>query len=771
MKRGRNTGDYCAFSVACNLPFSEFEPKLMHIHYITRATMNVLHRYQIRWTSLLIGLLLPIVCLAEIPSVGELKYWNDPSGVAVAGDRVFVSSWNKGLGMFDLSNPAEPIEMTVLPWDSIEIEGGFAVAGNLLYAGTVAGEFRIYNIAVPTHPVLLGQTTIQAGVDKICVRDSLAAVLNFSGNIVLVNVGNAADPVVIQYILDVDGMLGFMNNYLCTICGTLGLMIWDVSNPSAPVVTSSVAPTIPENFGGGLLVGQVAFCSRFSGEVPLGLCIIDLSDPLLPEVRGLINDYDILYEGWTASDSTLYLSMSPNGGIAAWNIGDLDTPILTETYSPSRHFGRLFTCAGRLGVETYLAPRIMGLYDVSEPDTLQPLSAFGTRAEFSTLKAQDQYLFGGDLWGGLHVLDLQNPEAPTEVAFSDSIATGSDIVLAGDYAYLAGSVNGLQIVNIADPVHPVLESRLALAGNAMSVVVSGNYVYVLCYIGPNQYRVYALSAAIPAAPAVTDSCTIESNQCKMALYNSHLYISGTQGHIASLTDPAHPVLSVSDVVALHGQSISTSGALAFVSRGVDGWSIVSLANPSVPAVVYSSGSITGRYLRGFVGLGSHLFVTSQLADIWRYQIQVYDISNPAYPTLVGETALTDEPIGPILPMGTYLYAAGFSSLKIYDCAGVFPPSPVTPQPTPVPTALSLAGCYPNPFNPSTTVVYDLPALSRVRVAIYDVIGREVAVLADGAQTAGHYELRFDGASLPTGTYFCRLTSGGQSQIKKLLLLK
>ena len=98
---------------------------------------------------------------------------------------------------------------------------------------------------------------------------------------------------------------------------------------------------------------------------------------------------------------------------------------------------------------------------------------------------------------------------------------------------------------------------------------------------------------------------------------------------------------------------------------------------------------------------------------------------------------------------------------------------MTPRPgaTVLPATLSLTGAYPNPFNPVTTVVYDVPGNSGVRVAVYDLTGREVAVLAEGPHAAGHYEVNFDGKALPSGTYWCRLSAGTQSQVRKLVLLK
>ena len=88
--------------------------------------------------------------------------------------------------------------------------------------------------------------------------------------------------------------------------------------------------------------------------------------------------------------------------------------------------------------------------------------------------------------------------------------------------------------------------------------------------------------------------------------------------------------------------------------------------------------------------------------------------------------------------------------------------------------------YPNPFNPTTTISYSIPTVKtqnfaspqdNVRLIVYDVLGREVAVLVNKRQKAGNYEVTFDASNLPSGLYLYRLTAGKFSQTRKMLLLK
>ena len=79
--------------------------------------------------------------------------------------------------------------------------------------------------------------------------------------------------------------------------------------------------------------------------------------------------------------------------------------------------------------------------------------------------------------------------------------------------------------------------------------------------------------------------------------------------------------------------------------------------------------------------------------------------------------------------------------------------------------------YPNPFNPSTTIEYDVPAPLQVSLMIYDNLGREVETLVDADQPPGRYQVTFNAGDLPSGTYFYQLIAGDTKVTKKLVLLR
>lgn len=88
-----------------------------------------------------------------------------------------------------------------------------------------------------------------------------------------------------------------------------------------------------------------------------------------------------------------------------------------------------------------------------------------------------------------------------------------------------------------------------------------------------------------------------------------------------------------------------------------------------------------------------------------------------------------------------------------------------------PQSISLAQNYPNPFNPATTVRYSIGSASYVTIGVTDLLGRNVAMLAEGRMEPGEYSVRFDGTSLPAGVYRYRLTAGEFTMTRKMVLVK
>jgi outer membrane protein assembly factor BamB len=89
----------------------------------------------------------------------------------------------------------------------------------------------------------------------------------------------------------------------------------------------------------------------------------------------------------------------------------------------------------------------------------------------------------------------------------------------------------------------------------------------------------------------------------------------------------------------------------------------------------------------------------------------------------------------------------------------------------IPDNYKLSQNYPNPFNPNTKIKFDLPNIAKVKLMVYDILGREVSNLIESELKPGTYEVTFDGSNLSSGIYFYRFTTKEFSKTKKMLLVK
>jgi subtilisin family serine protease len=141
-----------------------------------------------------------------------------------------------------------------------------------------------------------------------------------------------------------------------------------------------------------------------------------------------------------------------------------------------------------------------------------------------------------------------------------------------------------------------------------------------------------------------------------------------------------------------------------------------------------------------------------------------------YCTVGIENAAEDDGIQYLFNTVLDSHAAGIEpGRSIYFLPHLVSAEPVSAK---LPDVFSLAPCYPNPFNPTTTFEWTMPRVAQVRLEIFDILGRHVATVVEGKWPAGLHRHTFDGRHLATGIYFARLRCDGTVvQSRKILLLK
>lgn len=265
-----------------------------------------------------------------------------------------------------------------------------------------------------------------------------------------------------------------------------------------------------------------------------------------------------------------------------------------------------------------------------------------------------------------------------------------------------------------------------------------------------------------------------------------------------------------------------AGALLFSLPGIpllyNGQEIGRRAHPYETYTIFGSGSIASQDTEGLFPYYRHLLwlrsafpaLTSRHFEEvpvspapvaartfayrrWEGDEHLFAVINMGEGTLQAELALPAEDLG-VEPEETYYLTDLFSgeprevlgaelgalsvevpgyTTRLFALADSVVSVPVSGEPAPgsQPRMLSLAQNYPNPLRSETTIEYELAEPERVRLSVYDVLGREVAVLVDGTEAAGRHRVTFDARGLASGTYLYRLETGSAVYTKRMMVVR
>jgi hypothetical protein len=392
----------------------------------------------------------------------------------------------------------------------------------------------------------------------------------------------------------------------------------------------------------------------------------------------------------------------------------------------------------------------------------------------------------------------------TLMGIFDTGGSALSVAVSGNYAYVADSSDGLRIVDISSPSHPMEVGFLESDRFAEDVAVSGSYVYVAGDSG-----MLIIDVSTPSDPIEVGFIKTGDKARDVAVNDSCVFVVGNTGlHIIDVSTSSNPIeAGFLGPYTGHDQGISVSGSYAYIAYGSSGFQIVDISTPSEPAPVghFNTGggiwndcrsvTVGGNYayladflvgglfivdvstpsdpvqIGRFSGYG---FVDVTVSDSYVYVtnsgsgLHIIDVSTPSSPAQVGTFNTSGSAQG-VDVYGCYVYIAdGSGGLCIIRNDLLLSTEHESPS---LPQSLSLHQNYPNPFNPVTTIRYDLPQLSKVSLIVFDILGREVVRLVDGYEEPGYHQAQWNGREVPSGTYIGRLVTPGYSKSIKMVLLK
>ena len=127
--------------------------------------------------------------------------------------------------------------------------------------------------------------------------------------------------------------------------------------------------------------------------------------------------------------------------------------------------------------------------------------------------------------------------------------------------------------------------------------------------------------------------------------------------------------------------------------------------------------------------------------------------------------------GEVLEYDDIIFVYNNDELGVLTVSGAGISTSADPRIEGRPFSFTLQPAYPNPFNPVTELQYSISEPGNVSLAVYDVSGAQISMLAQGWHTPGAYNVRFEARDLPSGVYFAKLSTGNRQFTQKLMLLK
>ncbi|NGX43822.1 MAG: hypothetical protein K940chlam7_02127, partial [Chlamydiae bacterium] len=321
--------------------------------------------------------------------------------------------------------------------------------------------------------------------------------------------------------------------------------------------------------------------------------------------------------------------------------------------------------------------------------TLGP-AAFKTASTFAAIAAVSRQQGGalpGALLAGMMLLpERVKGQSLCPQLMGNYLSAGHDIAISGNYAYVASSSSGLQIIDVSNVANPTLVGSYNTPGDARGVAISGNYAYVADgYLGGLQI----IDVSNAANPTLAGSYNASRTPQGVAVSGNYAYVADhDRCLIIDVSNVTNPTLAGS-YYSPGAHSVALSGNYAYVADTVSGLRIIDISNVSNPTLTGSYS--TAGEARRVVLFGNYAYVT----EFRRWSgFEIIDVSSTASPALASSYNMSDW-ADSIAISAPYAYVANAQSgLQIIDVSNVTNPTLAGSHDTPgLASGITVLGNY------------------------------------------------------------------------------
>ncbi len=441
-------------------------------------------------------------------------------------------------------------------------------------------------------------------------------------------------------------------------------VVFDVSNPATPTPVGEVhlAATIREiELSNGYAAVVISSPYECTYHNPVSLCggwyVISLNTPSAPELvfyqEDLFSDVvlsDHYLYGVSGSHLLIFDVANPlvPVQVGAYNFSSVDYVTVTHldvsgryVYAFSLRSAKLVT-ATRVMIVDVLDPTSPVLLGQWDGPSLGDVSGAGSLATIDTYTYVSLPSSNGYSSPNLRVLDVSNPQSPTEIEAVELPYLANSITAVANTLYLTHGENGVSRLDISNPVQPTLTGSTDTPGTAVAIAAAGDFAYV-ADSGRGLRILDTSSLSDLNEIAAYDEVGIVNN---ITIANSNAYISGHDMRILDLINPQFPLQSGLYETVSETNSIAVSGTMAFlVSNDVQ---LVDVNNPSNPSQIGEY--VTPDIAREVALRQGEMVVANDFGGV-----QIVDITNPQSPSQVSMYNPW-QMVGSVFVSGTYAYA-------------------------------------------------------------------------------------------------------------------
>jgi hypothetical protein len=686
----------------------------------------------------------------NVDYISSTLYSGPIGSIAIDSNYVYCTG-KMSLEIFNISDSGTPILIGGFPFSTST--NGIFTDGNYAYIAARDGGLAI--IDKTNHPVqeITGNYDTPGFAMSVFVNDNYAYIADGDSGLQIIQVTNPSDPnyagscSLPGYAYDVF----ISEDYAYVAAGNSGLQVVDISDPANPYIFGSA-----HTEWSALSVyvdGNHAYVLDYLEDPPLifsSLNIYNITNPdtLILEGRyqfdGALNDIRICGE---------FAYVALGASLAVFDISDPAEPNLVGSFYGDDWF---VVSVFIHGESVYLGgERMLQVISVADPFNPTLEGWYDTPYNPVKVRVDSMYAYVGASVG-FHIVDIQDPINPVplglyrESAFPQSIR---DLFVLNNYAYLACNLGGFNIIDMSDPSMPIRMG--GYPGSAYSVFARRNLVYLMSSPSPG-FKI--LNIADPSNPELIGSNSTHTGfMYHLSVFGDYAYLVSHYGlFIYDVSDSTNPQVIENYQINEHPVCGQIAGNYAYICYENNSLHIIDISNPLNPIH-------EGTY--NTVSEVDEITIKGDYAYLVCNGVHVVDISIPQDPIFAGSFQ-TPGNTKSIDCFENYIFVADNYSLLVLDYhqTGI-------DQAIFLPTSFSLFPNYPNPFNASTTIQYNLPKASNVTIDIYDILGRKVETLVSQRKQPGMYTVVWDAKDIPSGIYFYKLQAGDYSQSKKCVILK